>query len=496
MNTRRSAVLLLIGVFVGVLLPVQSFALERLRPQELLDRVRQARESTPPLAKHLRYTIVTDYEDRPGEREYMEFVVDVYFDATKAARRVSSRYWRGQVESTPAREQFGQEIWDDQRFYSLGWWSPGPGVKVWGGGTAIDSTHAARLGAIHSGQELAGILYADIDPYYDILNGAKKIKVRVDMKTFEDIPTYRIEATTERGVYQLWIDPAQDYHLRQAVLRKGAGDLGWGDVPMSELEWMPKESVTYTLTNTEFDTFDGMIFPTQGHVEINVVYLKGGPGGSPSSKITHDIRIDSIELNPDFAALRAFVPDAPPNTLLTDWDNDNKQLVWTGSEISDDEALILDARMELQAILRANIEPRPKIYDEEADGRNLIAAALERAKAEGKRPLLTWGANWCGWCHELEGLCRTNPEINALIDEHFIPVLIDLGHRDKNMDLALEYGLDFNELGTAHVTILDLNGDVVAQRTPASLIGLGKRSALEFHPKKLLDFLTAHALEK
>lgn len=64
------------------------------------------------------------------------------------------------------------------------------------------------------------------------------------------------------------------------------------------------------------------------------------------------------------------------------------------------------------------------------------------------------------------------------------------------MDLALEYGLDFNELRTAHVTILDLNGDVVAQRIPASLIGLGKRSALEFHPKKLLDFLTAHALEK
>jgi len=363
---------------------------------------------------------------------------------------------------------------------------------MWGGGTGTTGQHyETRLRVLYAGAELGGVLYSDYEPYYEILKTAKRIKVRIDEETF-GVATYRIEATTERGLYQVWVDPEQDYHILRAIVEKGAEDLGWNDVPMSELEWAPKESIRYTLTNSKFETVGGRIYPVEGRAVFEAVFLKDGPGGSTASESVTDIRITSIELNPDFDALQAFVLDAPPMTPMTDWDND-ESIVWTGTALSNDEALSEEARRSSAAIFRATREPRPDIYDEETDGRELIDAAMKRAKAEDRRVFITWGANWCGWCHELEGLCQVNPEVRDIIDAHYVPVLIDLGHRDRNMDLALEYGLDFTKLRTAHVTILDRDGEVVAQRAPVGLVGLGRESSVEFSPKKLHDLLILYA---
>ena len=37
---------------------------------------------------------------------------------------------------------------------------------------------------------------------------------------------------------------------------------------------------------------------------------------------------------------------------------------------------------------------RPKLYDTSADGKEQVAAALKTAKAEDKRVILKFGANW------------------------------------------------------------------------------------------------------
>ncbi|MGH7140043.1 MAG: thioredoxin family protein [Pirellulales bacterium] len=58
---------------------------------------------------------------------------------------------------------------------------------------------------------------------------------------------------------------------------------------------------------------------------------------------------------------------------------------------------------------------REPIYDEEADGEKLIAEAICRAKAEGKRVLIEWGGNWCGWCHKLHDVFKTDELIPSRI---------------------------------------------------------------------------------
>ena len=59
--------------------------------------------------------------------------------------------------------------------------------------------------------------------------------------------------------------------------------------------------------------------------------------------------------------------------------------------------------------------PRAPIYDEKADARAQIAAALETARQENKRVLVEFGGNWCGWCYKLYDVFHNDPEVAPLV---------------------------------------------------------------------------------
>ena len=54
---------------------------------------------------------------------------------------------------------------------------------------------------------------------------------------------------------------------------------------------------------------------------------------------------------------------------------------------------------------------RASIYDKAADAKVQVAKAGERAKHGDKRILLMFGGDWCGWCHKLHDLFKTNREV-------------------------------------------------------------------------------------
>jgi hypothetical protein len=98
-------------------------------------------------------------------------------------------------------------------------------------------------------------------------------------------------------------------------------------------------------------------------------------------------------------------------------------------------------------------EPRP--FDEARDAMADIDAALAAAKARGTRVLLVLGGNWC---HDSRGLASKfeDPTLAALIAARYELVWIDVGRRDKNLDVAKRFGVG-DLLGTP--TILILSGD-------------------------------------
>jgi len=132
---------------------------------------------------------------------------------------------------------------------------------------------------------------------------------------------------------------------------------------------------------------------------------------------------------------------------------------------------------------------RPPIYDEKADGSKQIAEALVSAKKENKRVLVQFGANWCGWCHKLHDLFRTDPKVAAVLKENYVVVMVDV-NQNHNAEMNKRYGNPMR-FGLPVVVILDAEGQpLVTQDT-------GKLEEGDHHdPAKVLAFLKQWALKK
>ena len=63
-------------------------------------------------------------------------------------------------------------------------------------------------------------------------------------------------------------------------------------------------------------------------------------------------------------------------------------------------------------------------------------AAFAQAQAQDKPILLDIGAVWCHWCHVMDRESYENPEIAALINQHFVAVKVD---RDERPDVDARY---------------------------------------------------------
>lgn len=135
---------------------------------------------------------------------------------------------------------------------------------------------------------------------------------------------------------------------------------------------------------------------------------------------------------------------------------------------------------------------RSDVYDERADARKEIATALEHAKKDGKRVLITWGANRCGWCHHLKEQKTSDPTIQELMKEFYLSINVDLGQRNKHMDLAREYGVDFDNNYIPHMTILQENGGVAGHQKPGDLSVDGDNGRRVYSKERIAAFLSKH----
>lgn len=107
---------------------------------------------------------------------------------------------------------------------------------------------------------------------------------------------------------------------------------------------------------------------------------------------------------------------------------------------------------------------RAPIYNELADARPEIDAALERARAANKRVLLECGGNWCIWCYRLHDLFHKDAEVAPVLSENYELVLVDV---NRNPEVMKEYDPETKRLGYPWLVVLDSAGQVlVRQETP------------------------------
>lgn len=98
-----------------------------------------------------------------------------------------------------------------------------------------------------------------------------------------------------------------------------------------------------------------------------------------------------------------------------------------------------------------------KPYNESADAKLDIKQAL--ASATNTPVLVVFGANWCGDCMALDAAMKHGASAKLLARDFKI-VKVDVGHFDKNEDVAKSYGVPL-EKGIPAVAILSPKNEVL-----------------------------------
>jgi protein disulfide-isomerase len=99
------------------------------------------------------------------------------------------------------------------------------------------------------------------------------------------------------------------------------------------------------------------------------------------------------------------------------------------------------------------------IYDEAADAKSDIAAALVDARRAEVPVLLVFGANWCGDCKVLHLALEQGPGA-PLIAKKFRIVNIDVGRFNRNLDIASAYSVPLKQ-GIPAVAVLAADGKLL-----------------------------------
>ena len=110
----------------------------------------------------------------------------------------------------------------------------------------------------------------------------------------------------------------------------------------------------------------------------------------------------------------------------------------------------------LPLLIAAAPAPEAKPFGHPNRAQADVAAALSRAAANGHRVLLVFGLNGCHDSRALAGWFAT-PRFRQMLAARYELVWIDVGKKDKNIDLARRFGLDGIK-GTPTVLMLDSAG--------------------------------------
>ncbi len=132
---------------------------------------------------------------------------------------------------------------------------------------------------------------------------------------------------------------------------------------------------------------------------------------------------------------------------------------------------------------------RPSIYDPKLDAREQVKTAGAIARRENQRLLVMFGGDWCGWCHKLHDLFRSNPQIAKALRDDYKLVMVDTKAPHAE-ELLTECRGDLSRVGYPFLAVLDADGNLLT-RQPTGPLEEGDHH----DPEKVRAFLKKWAPE-
>jgi thioredoxin 1 len=145
----------------------------------------------------------------------------------------------------------------------------------------------------------------------------------------------------------------------------------------------------------------------------------------------------------------------------------------------------LAQKIALAAILTLGISAAAQsriIYSATADPHADIAQAIKTATAQHKHIILDFGGNWCGDCQVLDIYFHQQPNL-PLLENNYVLVHVDVGHLDKNTDVAERYGIPLKR-GVPALAVLDEHGHLLYSQKSGEFEAMRRMD-----PASVTDFL-------
>jgi thiol:disulfide interchange protein len=105
----------------------------------------------------------------------------------------------------------------------------------------------------------------------------------------------------------------------------------------------------------------------------------------------------------------------------------------------------------------------PDIYPAPEQAQTDLAAALKQAAVQHRHVIVDFGGNWCTDCHVLDSYMHDATN-QPLIEANFVVVHVNIGHIDRNQDIAQRYGIPLGK-GVPALAVLDERGKLLYSQT-------------------------------
>jgi len=129
-----------------------------------------------------------------------------------------------------------------------------------------------------------------------------------------------------------------------------------------------------------------------------------------------------------------------------------------------------------------SVKKEKQIYNESADAHAEIKEALAKARAEHKRVIVVFGANWCYDCHVLDAAFHRS-DLAPILAANYEVVHVDIGRGEKNQDLMTKYEVPMKR-GIPGLAVLDADGKLVYSQKNGEF-----EKARALNPEDFLAFL-------
>jgi thioredoxin-related protein len=124
-----------------------------------------------------------------------------------------------------------------------------------------------------------------------------------------------------------------------------------------------------------------------------------------------------------------------------------------------------------------------QLYNPAADAKAEIAAAVAHADSTGKNVLLQIGGNWCKWCLRFNKFCKSDKEIDSLLQSSYVVLHVNYSSENKNLEILKSLGYP-QRFGFPVIVILDNKGNRIHTQD-SGLLELGD----SYDRNKVITFL-------